>query len=87
MKEENAKNDSGWEHITNFVTSTHIYTKEEIEKACNTLIYGSDSGKDTYDSILEIPTDLFTMCEEQMNDYLGEGVESIESEIQTHRID
>lgn len=87
VKEENAKNDSEWEHITNFVTSTHIYTKEEIEKACNTLIYGSDSGKDTYDSILEIPTDLFTMCEEQMNDYLGGDVASIESEIQTHRMD
>lgn len=46
------------------------YTEEEIRRACNTLIYGAGSGKDTYESIMDIPGDLFSRCIQQMNRHI-----------------
>ena len=87
IKDENGKKNSDKEIIMNFLTGTHIYTQEEIEKAVNTLIYGSNSGKDTYHSIMEMPADLYRMSVDEIDCYSGEGVASIFWEVQSKRSD
>ena len=60
---------------------------KEIEKALNTLIYGSSSGKDTYDSIMEMPVDLYRMSTNEIDDYSGANVADIWTEVQSKRSD
>ena len=87
IKDENGKKNSEKEIIMNFLTGTHIYKKEEIEKALNTLIYGSSSGKDTYDSIMEMPVDLYRMSTNEIDYYSGADVADIWTEVQSKRSD
>ena len=87
IKDENGKNNSFKEKLVNFLTGTHIYTQEEVEKALNTLIYGSSSGKDTYDSIMEMPIDLYRICTFQIDFFKGANLADIVDEVQAHRSD
>ncbi len=87
VKDENGKKDTEKEIIMNFLTGTHIYTQEEIEKGLDTLIYGSNSGKDTYDSIMDMPVDLYRMCVFQIDFFKGAYVADIWTEVQSKRSD
>lgn len=65
-----------------------MYSDEEVERACNTLIYGVNSGYDIYDSIMDIPEDLRAQCIEQINRAIEEeGVASVEDTIHSQRSD
>ena len=89
VKEENSKVDEWYEKGVNWISGNninHYYSEEEIRKALNTLIYGCNSGKDSYESIAEIPADLFAICEEQIN-RKTEDMACIEDKIQSMRSD
>ena len=64
------------------------YSEEEIRKAFNTIIFGSQSSEyDTYDSILDIPIDLFIACEKQINNKIESSMTCVEDVINSKRTD
>lgn len=60
------------------------YTKEEIEKAWNTVLEGYGINKDTYQSIMNIPPELLLECVNQINLYNGD-VDSVQYKINEKR--
>ena len=82
-----AKENDPETHVLYHFFANDLYSEEEVKKACNTLIYGTNSGRDTYDSIMDIPEDLRAQCIEQINHVINEKAAGVEDTIKVHRSD